>query len=79
MELVPAQLEKQLALLEPFMKILECDPLAAIPDDHPTGAVVSGGDDPLEVAVLQRVILDVHGQPFVGHVVRRTLRYGPRG
>ena len=32
----------------------------------------------LEVAVLERVILDLHGEPLVGHVVRRTLRHGPR-
>ena len=77
-ELVAAQLEEELALLESFAPILERDPLAAVPHDHAARAVVALGDDPLEVAVLERVILDLHGEALVVHVVRRALGHRPR-
>src|SRR5262249_49092857 len=42
------------------------------------GAVVARGDDALEVAVLERMVLDLHREAFVVGVVRRTLRDCPR-
>ena len=77
-ELVAAQLEQELPLLEAFAPRLERNPLAAIPHDHAAGAVVPGRDDPLEVAVLERMILDFDGEALVGLVVRRPLRHRPR-
>ena len=76
-ELVAAELEQEFALLESLSPILERDPLAAIPHDDSAGAVVPGRDLPLEVAVFDRMVFDVHGEPLVVHVVRRTLRNGP--
>ena len=52
-------------------------PGAAIPQHHHAGAVAIG-DHALELAVLDRVILDVHRQPLVGGVDRRALRHRPR-
>jgi hypothetical protein len=77
-ELVPFELEQELALLEPLAPILEGHPLATVPDDDAACAVVPVWDDPLEVAVLERVVLDLHGEPLVVHVVRRPLGHGPR-
>src|SRR6185312_2290761 len=77
-QLVALQLEQQLAFLESLPPILERYPFPAVPDDHTAGAVVARGDDPLEIAVLERVILAFDRQPFVVGVVRRTLGYRPR-
>ena len=52
-------------------------PRAAIPQHHHAGAVALR-DHALELAVLDRVILDVHRQPLVGGVDRRALRHRPR-
>src|SRR5262249_34229512 len=77
-ELVTLELEEELSFLEPLTPIFEWDPFAAIPDDHAARTIVSGGDDPLEVAVFERMVFDLDGESFVGHVVRRALRHGPR-
>ena len=52
-------------------------PGAAIPQHHHAGAVALR-DHALELAVLDRVILDVHRQPLVGGVDGRALRHRPR-
>src|SRR5436305_11306875 len=41
-------------------------------------AVVAFGDDPLEIAVLDGVVLDMDGEAFVGRVARRPFGHGPR-
>ena len=58
-ELVAAQLEEELPFFQALAPIFERDPFAAVPDDDPAGPVVPGGNDPLEVAVLERVVLDL--------------------
>ena len=68
-ELVAAELEEELALFESFAPILERDPFAAVPDDDSAGAVVPGGNLSLEVAVLERMVFDVHGESLVVHVI----------
>src|SRR5439155_1392879 len=77
LELVAMQLEQQLALLHPLLGILERHPAPAVPYDHPAGAVVAFGDDSLELAVLERVVLYVDSESLVGAVGRGTLRDGP--
>ena len=78
MELVTLELEEELPFLEALTPVLERHPLAAVPDNDAARPVVALWDDPLEVAVLERVVLDFHCQPLVVHVVRRTLGYRPR-
>ena len=51
---------------------------AAIPNDDAPRAVLSGGNVSLEIAVVERMILDVHRQAAVSRRERRTLRHGPR-
>ena len=50
----------------------------AVPHDHLAGAIVALGDDAFEIAVLDRMILDHHGKPFVRGIERRSLGYCPR-
>ncbi len=76
-KLVAAQLEEELAFGESLAPILERDPFAAIPHDHAARAVVALGNDALEVAVFERVILDLHGETLVFRVVRRPFRHRP--
>ncbi len=76
-QLVAAQLEQQLALVEPGGNVVQRNPLTAVPDDDGAGAVVVGRDHALEVHVVDGVVLDVHRQPLVGRIRRRPLRHGP--
>jgi hypothetical protein len=68
-ELVAFELEEEFPFLESLAPILERNPFTAIPDDDAAGAVVASRDHTLEVAVLQRMVLDFHGEALVVHVV----------
>ncbi|MEZ5332470.1 MAG: hypothetical protein R2991_10560 [Thermoanaerobaculia bacterium] len=76
-QLVTAQLEEQLALAHALLGLEVMDGGTAVPDDHRAGAVVALGDQPLEVAVLERVVLRLHGEPLLGGIEGRALGYGP--
>jgi hypothetical protein len=76
-QLEPFQIEQKLAFRETFARIADGGPPAAVPHDDTARSVVAGRNDALEVAVLQRMILDVHGEPLVGRVERRSLGHGP--
>ena len=52
-------------------------PGAGIPDDHVAAAVLAGRDHALEVDVLDRVILDVNGEPLGCRVEGRAVRHRP--
>lgn len=52
-------------------------PDAMVPDDHITGAVLPGGDAALEIAIAQRVVLDMHRQAFLCGVQARALGHRP--
>src|ERR687895_269076 len=51
---------------------------SAVPDDHWTGAVLALGNNALEVAPGQRVVVDLHRQALVARIGRGALRHGPR-
>src|SRR6185295_1565150 len=53
-------------------------PRAPVPDDDVAGAVLLRRDDPFEVEVLDRVILDVDGHPALPGSERGSARHGPR-
>src|SRR6185503_7910183 len=65
-QLVALEREEELSLPEPFLDVLEGLPAALVPDDDGAGSVVSSGDDPLEVRVLDRMVLDLDGQALDG-------------
>ncbi len=77
-QLVALQVEEELALLQALEGILEGDPHPAVPHDHGARAVVACGNDPLEIAVLEGVILDMHGESLVGRVRGRAFGDRPR-
>ena len=76
-QLVAGELEHELPVLEPGAGIRARRPGAAVPHDDCPRAVIPRGDDPLEVRVLERVVLHLDGHPPVGRVVGRALRHGP--
>ncbi len=41
---------------------------AAVPHDHLAGAIVTFGYDAFEIAVLDRMVLNHHGKPFVRRI-----------
>src|SRR5712692_5356790 len=51
---------------------------AAVPHDHRARAVIAFGDQPFEITVFDRMVLDHHGQPLVVWIERGSLRYRPR-
>ena len=73
-ELVSTELEGQLAPGQGLLRILERNPQPLVPDDHLAGAVVALGNHPLEVGVIDGMVLDLDGQPLVRRVQR-----GPHG
>jgi hypothetical protein len=52
--------------------------ISPVPTDHRAGAVVACRNHRLEVHVLQRVILDLHGETLVVGIERWLLGDGPR-
>ena len=78
-ELDPVELELELATLHLLGRgpVAEGAVRAAVPDDGRPGAVAALGDHALEVAVLERMVLDVHGQALLAVPDRRPLRHGP--
>src|SRR3954463_5481998 len=53
-------------------------PSAAIPQQHRGAAVLALGDGPLEVAVVEGMILDLDREALVVRVARRSLGHRPR-
>lgn len=52
-------------------------PVAAIPELDRATAILALGNSPLEIAVIKRVIFDLHRQAFVVRIDGRTLSDGP--
>src|SRR5262249_27877275 len=50
---------------------------SAVPNHDATRAIIALGNFPFEAAILQRMILSLHGESFVCMTPRRPLRYGP--
>ena len=53
-------------------------PHPSVPDHHGAAAVFALGNHALELVVVERVRLGLHGQSLDGRVERRSLRHGPR-
>jgi hypothetical protein len=71
------QHELELALPIARRRITLGFPVTAIPQQHGAGPVLLGRNHTLEVAVLERVIFDVHREPLVRGIQTRTLRDRP--
>ena len=71
LELRAFQREIEPALLQPAHRVALGLPAAAVPDDHLAAAVLALRDLALEVGIVERMVLDVHGEPLVaGHQAR---------
>jgi hypothetical protein len=71
------ELEQQLAFSQSRHRILHRYPPAPIPHDHGARPVVSRGNEPFEVAILQRMIFHQNRQALVRHVVGGALGNRP--
>ena len=69
--------EFELALFQSFVGIALGDPIAAVPQLDRAAAILTFGDRPLEVAIIQRVVLDLDRQPLVVRIERGTLGHRP--
>lgn len=76
-ELVTPELEEELAVFDSVFVAGNLDPDAFVPTGGRAGAVLTLWDHTLELHVLQRVGLHVHGEPLVRRIGRGPLRDGP--
>ncbi len=76
-ELLAVEVELQVSLLEGKARLDHGGPRSAVPEHDRPRPVFALRDDPFEGAVVDRVVLDVHGEPLVARVEGRTLRHGP--
>ena len=67
-ELFTVEDEFQMAFLQSFGPIADRLPEAFVPDHHGPAAIFALGNDPLEAAVFDRVIFDLHGQALVAGI-----------
>src|SRR5215217_1610992 len=80
-QLLPVQPELRVAGLELLghrALLVEVAVAPRVPHDHRSGAVARPPDHALEVAVGERVVLDLDGEPLLARIGRRPLRNRPR-
>ena len=76
-ELLAVQPELQLAGAIAGARIADRFPGAVVPHDHRAAAVLAFRDLAFEAAVVERMVLHVHGHALVGRVEARPLGNGP--
>ena len=79
MQLVPVDIDVQLPRRHRGRRVVGLVrlPGTEAPDDDVTAAVLPGRDHALEVDVLDRVVLDMHGEPFHRGIQGRAVRHRP--
>ena len=70
--------EFQVAFLQPLVRVALGQPVAAIPELHRAAAILAFGNGALEVAVVERMVLDLDRQPLDRRIERRALGHRPR-
>src|SRR5262252_7692145 len=76
-ELLALEGELEIALAVALVRIAHGFPCAAVPHHHGATAVLALRDGSLEAAVLERMILHLHGEALVGGIEARPLGHGP--
>ncbi len=76
-QLLAVERERQMALAQALVRIVLRLPAAAVPDHHRAAAVFALRDGALEFVVVDRVVLDLHGEPLVARHQARTARHRP--
>lgn len=77
-QLLALQVESEQAFAVGRLRVwIKRHPSAAIPQQHGPGAILALGNDTLELAVLERVVLDMDGKALLSWVEARPSRYRP--
>src|SRR5215207_1839512 len=76
-QLLAGQVELEMALLVAKRGIEIGRPRALVPDHDGAAAVLAFGDDALEVAIVERMVLGRDGQPLLAGDQARPLRHRP--
>src|SRR3569832_2307336 len=76
-ELFTLETNLEVALAQALPRIVLRFPRAPVPQNVVALAVLMGGYFAFECAVIERVILDVHGETFIRGIEARPLRDGP--
>ena len=76
-QLLAVELELEMALGKALVRIADRFPAAAIPDDHRAAAILALRDRALEVAIFERVILDMDRQTLLARHQARPARHRP--
>jgi hypothetical protein len=72
-ELVAAELELEVALAQPGVRVADRLPAPAVPDDDAAGSVLALRNRTLEFGVLERMVLRLDRHPLVGGTQARSL------
>ena len=76
-QLLAVQVELEVPFLVAERGIEIGGPGALVPDHDGAAAVLAFGDDALEAAIVERMVLGQHGQPFLAGDQARPLRHRP--
>ena len=77
MQLLAVEMEFESAIAITRARIVDRNPIATIPYDHFACAVLFFRNVAFEVGVLERMVLDVHGQSLFARIETRALGYRP--
>src|SRR6266702_886343 len=75
-QLVAVQRELEVTLLEAAFGIIGF-PSAAVPQHHRAAAILAFWNRAFEIAIVERMVLDLDRQPLVAWIERRPLRHRP--
>ena len=71
------QREFQVAAFQPVMRIAFGNPVPTVPQLHRATAILTLGNSALEIAILERMVLDLDRQALVVRIERGTSRHRP--
>ena len=74
LKLFAMQYKFQTAVAIALAAIVNRLPRSLIPKHDRSAAIFAFGNDAFEIAILQRMVLDMHGQPLHGWIERGTFR-----
>ena len=77
LEPLAVQAELEVALGIALVRVGQRLPAPGVPEHHRAAAILALRDRPLEVAIVEGVVLDMNGEPALAGVEARALRHGP--
>ncbi len=76
-QFLAVEIEIQMAFGETFVRIADRRPMAAIPEDDIAAAIFALRNRAFEVAIVERMIFDMDGEPLFARHEARAARDGP--